>query len=128
MENENLYFIAIIPPEALCDEITAFKLDFKDHYQSKTALKVIPHITLKAPFKLPASGHEELKKWFQKLYINIDVFQIELKGFGAFQKQQPVVYVNPIINTALYSLQKEIIRSFHNSYPSIKMMALELKF
>lgn len=129
MEKENLYFIAIIPSKEVCDEITVFKLDLANSYGSKAALKVIPHITLKAPFKLPVSGHSLLQEWFQKLYINADPFQIELKNFGAFNnKNHPVIYLDPIMNVSLYSLQKEVIRSFRISYPELGVMDIELKF
>lgn len=129
MGNENLYFIAIIPPKEICDDIIALQLDFAHHYKTKAALKVIPHITLKTPFKLPASGHAGLKQWFEQLFIDSDPFRVELKDFDAFpNKFKPVVYVNPIMNTALYSLHKEIIRSFRISYPELKIIDTELKF
>lgn len=129
MRNENLYFIAIIPPKEISDEITAFQLDFAHHFNAKAALKVIPHITLKAPFKLPVSDHSGLQQWFQKLFIYSGPFQIELRNFAAFpNKYKPVVYVNPIINEPLYALQKEIIRSFRISYPELEIADIELKF
>ena len=129
MRNENLYFIAIIPPKEICDEIITFQLDFAHHFNAKAALKVIPHITLKAPFKLPVSAHSGLQQWFQKLFIHSGSFQIELSNFAAFpNKYKPVIYVNPIINVSLYSLQKEIIRSFRINYPELEILGLELKF
>src|SRR4029077_20077576 len=97
---ENLYFIAIIPNEEICVEIESFKLDFAEHFESRHALRVIPHITLKAPFKLADSKHADLLNWFKKLFISTKPFQIELKNFGAFHnKNNPVVYVQPIMNT-----------------------------
>lgn len=129
MEKENLYFIAIIPPQEICDEITAFKLDFSDHFESKTALKVMPHITLKAPFKLNAIHHLDLKDWFQKLPVAFCPFQIELKNFGAFHnKNHPVVFVHPILNAPLVALQKKIIDGFRLAYPKIEVTNTELKF
>jgi 2'-5' RNA ligase len=129
MRDENLYFIAIVPAKEICDEIVALQLDFARHFESKAALKVIPHITLKAPFKLPVSRHLGLQQWFRKLFINSDPFQVELKNFDRFyNKYKPVIYVRPVINVALYSLQKEIIRSFRISYPELNIMNLELKF
>jgi 2'-5' RNA ligase len=128
-EKENLYFIAIIPSQEICDEITSFKKDFADRFESKKALKVIPHITLKAPFKLPAPELSKLEQWFQKLSINLETFEIELKDFGAFDnKYNPVVFVQPIMNLHLYSLQQEIIRSFRLFYPQVPVQDLEIKY
>lgn len=129
MGKENLYFIAIIPTKEICEEIIGLQLDFAHHFDSNAALKVIPHITLKAPFKLAASRHSGLKQWFQKLFINSGPFKVELKDFDIFRnKNKPVIFVNPVVNVPLYALQKEIIRSFRISYPELKIMNLELKF
>src|ERR1700704_2724984 len=118
MGNENLYFIAIIPEKKICDEIEVFKSNFAHHFESREALKVVPHITLKAPFKLPSAEHGNLLRWFGGLFFNSGPFKIELKNFGAFHnKISPVVYIHPIMNVPLFSLQKEIIRSFRISYP-----------
>ena len=68
-KNDNLYFIALIPQRELCDEINNFKNDFAKRFNSKKALKVMPHITLKAPFKCAANAHAELVKWFSDLHI-----------------------------------------------------------
>lgn len=128
-EKENLYFIAIIPSQEIRDEITGFKKDFADRFESKKALKVIPHITLKAPFKLPAAELSKLQEWFRQLYINLETFEIELKDFGAFHnKNNPVVFVQPIMNIHLYSLQQEIIRSFRLFYPQVAVQDLEIKY
>ena len=128
-EKENLYFIAIIPSQEIRDEITGFKKDFADRFESKKALKVIPHITLKAPFKLPAAELSKLQEWFRQLYINLETFEIELKDFGAFHnKNNPVVFVQPIMNLHLYSLQQEIIRSFRLFYPQVAVQDLEIKY
>lgn len=128
-EKENLYFIAIIPSREIADEITGFKKDFADRFESNKALKVIPHITLKAPFKLPASQHSKLENWFQELFISPGPFEIELKDFGAFHnKYSPVVFVQPIMNIHLYSLQKEIIKNFRLLCPQEPIMDLEIKY
>ena len=39
----NLYFIAIIPPQEICEAITAIKQDFAERFKSSKALKIIPH-------------------------------------------------------------------------------------
>lgn len=79
MPFENLYFIALIPRRELREKITLIKQDFANRFNSKTALKVYPHITLKAPFEKPAAMHQQIIDWFEKLQINQHKFIIELK-------------------------------------------------
>ena len=129
MERENLYFIALIPDEQICNDIDVFKSEVASRFEATQALKVIPHITLKAPFKMPASSHFNLLQWFRRLPVNVGSFKIELKNFAAFHNRiHPVIYVKPIMNIPLFSLQKDIIRQFRFSYPSSRVTDIELKF
>jgi len=118
-KSENLYFIALIPRRELRERITAIKHDFANRFNSKTALKVYPHITLKAPFKLAANAHSELMKWFTDLHVLQQSFTIQLKNFGAFNnKKNPVIFVHPETLNGLIALQKQLIASFASFFPS----------
>jgi len=126
--SENLYFIALIPQKEVQEAITAYKVDFAERFDSEAALKVVPHITLKAPFKIPQNQHQLLIKWFLRLDINSGRFTIELKDFGCFfNKDHPVIFIKPVINTNLYVMQKEMIRSFKNNCPG-KTHPVDVKF
>ncbi len=115
----NLYFIALIPKRELREMINNLKNDFATRFYSRTALKVYPHITLKAPFKCSANHHDELMSWFSDLRINQKPFSIPLKNFGAFNnKNNPVVFVNPVVTKELQFMQKEIIASFSSLFPA----------
>ena len=116
--SENLYFIALIPRRELLEKITVFKQDFANRFNSRVALKVYPHITLKAPFKLLPRAHTELMNWFADLLILQKQFTVQLKNFGAFaNKRSPVVYVHPIVCKELRSLQQQLIASFSSAFP-----------
>src|ERR1700729_4121389 len=129
MARDNLYFIAILPDDKTCKEIEIFKSDLANNFESKKALTVITHITLKTPFKLASMKHPELVHWFSSLSLSKGAFQIELKNFGAFHnKSKPVIYVHPIMNLPLFTLQKELIRNFRIKYPEIEVLDIELKF
>lgn len=129
LQKENLYFIAIIPPAEICDAITGFKQDFADRFSCKAALKLVPHITLKAPFKLAPPEHAPLLEWFQKLNVPFQSFNIELRDFGVFPKKySPVVFVQPLMNEHLGSLQTAIQTSFKTAFPQIKISETEMKF
>jgi 2'-5' RNA ligase len=119
MPKENLYFIALIPKRELREKINAFKNDFATRFNSRRALKVYPHITLKAPFKCSENAHKELLKWFADLHIKQKQFSIQLKDFGAFHNpKNPVVYVNPLMSEELQFMQKEIVASFSSLFPA----------
>src|SRR5438874_7853693 len=116
-ERSNLYFIAIVPPDEICEAVTTIKQDFADHFKSKKALKVIPHITLKAPFKFPVQDHTELLRWFESTPVFVHPFQQELKNFGCFaNKRNPVIFIEPVMNESLAMLQKNVISHFINAF------------
>lgn len=126
---QNLYFIAVIPPQKICEEITHFKNDFANRFQSKAALKVIPHITLKAPFRFSAEVHEHVIAWFKQMPVTVSFFQQELKDFGVFNsRHKPVIYVEPIMNWSLFHLQKQVLQNFLTTYPAVAPMNHEFEF
>src|SRR5690242_747937 len=113
----NLYFIAIIPPKEIGDAVTAIKKDFADRFKSTRALKVIPHITLKAPFKFPAEKHTEILRWFASASITVNSFQQVLKNFGSFaNKRNPVIFIEPVMSESLKTLQKNVINHFMKEF------------
>ena len=81
MPDTSLYFIAIIPPEEIATEITSFKQEMANIYNSKKALRVMPHITLKAPFTVVSNRDEEVLEWLSsKKGANYHADQVYLIG------------------------------------------------
>ncbi|MEQ8907279.1 2'-5' RNA ligase family protein [Ekhidna sp.] len=105
--SESLYFIAVVPPTEIQDEITKLKHEVAEKYESKHALRSPPHITLHMPFKWKDKRFEELKQVMEKLNSNIDSIHVELKGFDFFEPR--VVYVNVIENEKLNQVQKVVV-------------------
>ena len=129
MQNENLYFIALIPHDAIAGEVTQFKNDFAENYNSSRALRSMPHITLKAPFKLSASGHNDLLRWFGNINTMVEPFSVTLEDFGSFaNKDNPVIYVKPLMIPSLERLQKTILLAFEHSYPELGISYTERNF
>lgn len=125
----NLYFIAIIPPQEIREAITAIKQDFAERFKSSKALKVIPHITLKAPFKFPAEKHTELLRWFASTNVTTNSFQQELKDFGSFaNKRNPVIFIEPVMNESLKTLQRNVLNHFINELGKEQVAQNEYKF
>lgn len=119
-EKGSLYFIALIPQKAVCDEITNLKEDFAARFDSRKALRIMPHITIKAPFRLAAIEHSALVTWFQNFATAQSPFEIQLKDFGSFpDSERPVIFVQPVMNDALLILQKDIIGGFANLFPDL---------
>jgi 2'-5' RNA ligase len=124
-----LYFIAIIPPQNICDEITILKEDIRLRFNSKHALRTIPHITLKAPFKISADQHQQVIEWFGNMQITISSFQQKLKDFDVFDnKRNPVIFIKPMMNDSLKHLQQQVLENFKTAFPYIPLAANETKF
>jgi len=129
MQSQNLYFLAIVPHGKVAGEVTAFKEHIAQHYNSQKALKVMPHITLKAPFKTDATRHAEVTAWFRQLEVSVQPFIQHLNGFGAFNnKNNPVLYVQPVLNNGLAQLQYEIISQFEMAFAGIPLQFTEKRF
>lgn len=129
MYKESLYFIAIILPLVTASEIEIFRLEMAEKYNSKAALKVMPHITLKAPFKLSADGGRELLEWFKSVPVQASTFTIELNNFGSFDNSKnKVIYVRPHLSRQLAALHNDIIISFSTMYPHIRNSTHEHMF
>lgn len=124
-----LYFIALIPPENICQDITIFKEEMALRFNSKHALRTVPHITLKAPFEVAAEKYEQVVDWFKYMSITIKPFQQELKDFGAFDnKRNPVIFIKPVINNSLKFLQQQVLQNFKTAFPFIPPASNETKF
>lgn len=129
MENQNLYFIAIVLPEELSKKVTEVQNEFAERFESSKSLNVMPHITLKAPFTLPAFAHNHVLDWFASLIIEIPSFQLELENFDAFKNpKHPVIFIKPSPNDSLSSLQKILIQEFYRTFDDIEVSGTELIF
>lgn len=128
-EKKQLYFIAIIPDESTCEKVTSIKQDFAGRFQSKKALRVVPHITLKSPFRLPDSNKVFLLDWFKDLTVTVNVFEQGLNGFGCFtSSRNPVIFIKPETNTSLMQLQNEVMTNFRKSFPQFESVSAEINY
>jgi len=122
----SIYFVAIIPPVEICDQINAIKQNFKERFESQHALRLIPHITLKSPF---STDHQQVMDWFQNIKLNIHPFRQLLVNFNCFaNKRNPVIFIEPELNEALKQLQRSIVQGFKSAFPLIQVPQNELQF
>ncbi len=128
MSRDNLYFIAVIPHQQLQERARAIEQDFAQRFNSSRALKVVPHITLKAPFIIPPEIHTSLLKWFDHFTPAQSAFTVALNGFGAFPNNlHPVIFIKPVNHAALSLLQYNVIQSFKGFAPFV-IQAVDKKF
>lgn len=104
---EQLYFIAVVPPEDIRDRVTKIKEDFHDHYQSGHALKSPPHITLHMPFKWKENKLPILENSLQVCGEKFSGFDISIKDYDAFPPR--VIFLNVNHSNELNSLYKEVM-------------------
>lgn len=128
-QKQNLYFIAIVPPADVRESITVIKQDLANRFSSKKALRIIPHITLKAPFRFTGNNEEELLRWFALTPVGVHPFLQELKDFGSFpSKRNPVIFIEPRVNESLLSLQKTIQTHFVRTFGKEQVAQNEYHF
>jgi 2'-5' RNA ligase len=116
-----LYFIAVMPPAEIREEITEIKEYFRDMFRAKHALKSPPHITLIPPFKWPSHKEKNLIESLDDFSMKIKNFKVSLAGFGSFPPR--VIYINIRENQNLNSLFKKLVSEID---PEIKMQMKNL--
>ncbi|HSJ11236.1 MAG TPA: 2'-5' RNA ligase family protein [Gillisia sp.] len=78
------YFVALVPSPPLLQEIIRIKESFAKTYGARHALKLPPHITLIAPFKINQEAEPALLSALQQTADKTSAFDLELNGYDAF--------------------------------------------
>ena len=110
-EGIGLYFIAILPPLELVNELQKIKLDIQEKYGSKKAQNGPAHITLQPPFKWEEERVGEVTSLLEELAKGVNFFPVHLNGFGHFEYYTVFVDVekNKEIEKLFYKLQPMLI-------------------
>ncbi len=103
-----LYFIALVLPPPLDQQITAWKQYFNEHYGCRAALRSPPHITLYMPFEWKEKKEQELVLGLKEFAAIRHPVQVQLLNFGCFPPR--VIYVQVTKTPALESLHLELQR------------------
>jgi 2'-5' RNA ligase len=103
-----LYFIALIPPSPVREEVQAYKEYFRDHYHSKAALKSPPHVTLHMPFEWKEAKEKKLITALCEFSTGKKPFAISLNNFSCFEPRVIYMDVNP--SDSLAALQADLHR------------------
>lgn len=101
-----LFFIALLPDEALQQEITVFKNHCAQHFGASHALTSPPHITLVSPFSWKMSDLSLLEDALEGFAASQRPFDIKMSGFGCFPPR--VVFVDIVPNPTLSTLAADL--------------------
>ena len=84
MDSDALYFVAILPPKTLSEEIQRIRYEFRDRFDSRHALKSPPHITLLSPFRSHSEAEKEIVKSLAEVTDSMYPFRIRLNNYASF--------------------------------------------
>ncbi|MBE9156207.1 2'-5' RNA ligase family protein [Nodosilinea sp. LEGE 06152] len=100
------FFVALLPPQPLQDEITAIKQEIWQRFDSKAALKSPPHITLQPPFLWPLPEAPRLEDHLKAFAQTQPAVPIQLRGYSAFAPR--VIYIDVAQTAQLMAMQPAI--------------------
>lgn len=98
----NMYFIALVAPADINEDVLKWKNFFKEKHNCIAALKSPAHITLIPPFWMNGDLEPDLIESIGEFSASGHAFGIMLKNFAAFKPK--VIYVDVVPNKELNSL------------------------
>lgn len=116
-DTHNMFYLALVCPAPLDEQIARFKQRMKDHFSSVAAMKSPAHITLVAPFWLDLAREPELQEVLLAFKSDMGEVEVHLKGFSHFNKR--VLFASVVENPALEELKKQAEQHFSLAFPGI---------
>ena len=113
----NMYYIAIVAPEEINQQVLKWKNYFKENFGCTVALKSPAHITFIPPFWMDGKLENDLIQSVLNFSRSKNKFEIALKDFAAFKPK--VIFVDIEKSEKLAEIQKsfsEFILS-ENKFP-----------
>lgn len=105
-------FIALIPPQKVQVYAEQLIQELRDRFQTNTA-KAPPHITLQAPFDLPADRLDELKHCLRHFAASHPPIPVLASGFAAFAPR--VLFINVQKTANLLKTQAELAEALEKT-------------
>ncbi len=102
------YFIALVPPPEIEEQIHAIKLRLSKKYATQGSLLSPAHLTLHMPFDYKVENEKKLIETLEAFTFSASI-PIELENFSCFEPRVLFIAVKP--NTALTKFQQEVV--FH---------------
>ncbi|MGV0025060.1 2'-5' RNA ligase family protein [Phormidesmis priestleyi] len=101
------FFVALLPPQEIQNEVTEVKQYFTEHYASRHAHKSPPHITLQPPFEWSSQEISQLEQGLKEFAQKRGSVPIVLDNFSAFPPR--VIYLNVLKTPELLTLQQQLM-------------------
>jgi len=102
----NMYFIALVAPREIDQQVLKWKNYFKEYFKCTVALKSPAHITLIPPFWMNEELETDLIKSIAEFSTVKNKFEVMLKDFAAFKPK--VIFIDVVKNEMLHDLHASI--------------------
>ncbi|NRB52236.1 MAG: 2'-5' RNA ligase family protein [Saprospiraceae bacterium] len=102
----DLFFIAVLPPAEIQEEVTAFKEYAATEFNSKHALRSPPHITLIPPFRWASSERDKLIRFLEGFTFSPSTIALTLENFDCFAPR--VIFVDVNAELLLQQMQVQL--------------------
>lgn len=112
------FFVALVVPSPLLEQVEQIKQEFSDRYQSRKAFNSPAHITLQSPFDWEPGNIQEVEESLTEFVGYHSPIPIQLDGFAAFPPK--VIYVHVVKTPELMALQPALIHHLQTTLPGIK--------
>ena len=111
---KELYFIAVVLPLDIREEVYNFKKIMAERYFVRHAFKCLDHITPHMPFKWKSTQEGELHRVLTEISTGMRSFELVLQNFGAFGPR--VIYINVVENNLLRMLRDQVLREMRKKH------------
>lgn len=100
------YFLAIVPEGEFQEKVTMLKLEIRERFQAKFALKSPAHVTLKMPFIYNEAKEDQLIEQLRKFVSNYEPSSLVIKGVNTFGER--VIYLEVDAAEVFYDFQVDL--------------------
>ena len=106
MKRMEKFFLALMPPALLADQLAQLKGQLQERFQVKYALKSPSHLTLKMPFSYNEAKEGRLQEQLLQFLKDQDPFLVQIAGISNFG--QRVIYHRVIPCETLTKMQASL--------------------
>lgn len=107
----NMYYIAVVLPKELDEQIIKFKYYMLEKYEARVGLKSPAHITIIPPFWLHPDKENDLRSDLDSLAGQLHPFTLSTNNFSAFKPRTIYIAVAP--SEPLNEVKKKADRFFN---------------
>lgn len=90
-----LYFVAIVAPASLDEQVLTWKNYMREKYECEVALRSPAHITLVSPFSMKPEREADISFHLQRFARTENNFPVRVKNFDAFRPRVIFLDVEP---------------------------------